>query len=388
MDGTRDSRVGLWARSWPGRLLSAKYATASPDQSLTDKNAEWVNHPETVPELLFIRRSASTSTASSSASPSSQSRWSSHVAFPGGRHEPADESALYTALRETWEEIGIDLAERDFVQVGRLDEREITTSLGKRLLMILSPFVFLQTSPFSPQPELQAAEVSSVHWIPLSSLTPPFLPEQWSHIDIDISTRLSPRNRFIRWALRQLVGKMQFGCVLLPDEPDHIAEGFDNTLEFADPPDGGSGSWYDKAAGKRRLRLWGLSLGMTLDFLAHLPGTQPPPLLVARSREGSRATSPDRVFGPRTPVTVTSSFDKQWEDARKALEQEKKTSGMIPSTSNGSAEKKVITSAMTNQAIVDTGKTGAGLTSSGTLGTKVDIMRKGRKRRGVGPGVT
>lgn len=34
----------------------------------------------------------------------------------------------------------MDLAEREFVQVGRLDEREITTSLGKRLLMILSPF--------------------------------------------------------------------------------------------------------------------------------------------------------------------------------------------------------------------------------------------------------
>lgn len=34
----------------------------------------------------------------------------------------------------------MDLAEREYVQIGRLDEREITTSLGKRLLMILSPF--------------------------------------------------------------------------------------------------------------------------------------------------------------------------------------------------------------------------------------------------------
>jgi hypothetical protein len=55
------------------------------------------------------------------------------------------------------------------VQVGRLDEREITTSLGKRLLMILSPFgmsfrdtvgdangvVFMQTTPITPDPELQ-----------------------------------------------------------------------------------------------------------------------------------------------------------------------------------------------------------------------------------------
>jgi len=105
---------------------------------LTDIVTAWVNHPGTVPELLFIRRSPSSSPSTGSSS--SHGRWSSHIAFPGGRHEPNDESALYTALRETWEEIGIDLAEREFVQVGRLDEREITTSLGKRLLMILSPF--------------------------------------------------------------------------------------------------------------------------------------------------------------------------------------------------------------------------------------------------------
>jgi hypothetical protein len=47
---------------------------------------------------------------------------------------------LFKAMRQTWEEIGLDLAERDFICVGQLDDREITTSLGKRLLMILSPF--------------------------------------------------------------------------------------------------------------------------------------------------------------------------------------------------------------------------------------------------------
>lgn len=43
-------------------------------------------------------------------------------------------------MRQTWEEIGLDLAERDYQCVGQLDDREITTSLGKRLLMVLSPF--------------------------------------------------------------------------------------------------------------------------------------------------------------------------------------------------------------------------------------------------------
>jgi hypothetical protein len=51
-------------------------------------------------------------------------------------------------MRQTWEEIGLDLAECDFTCVGQLDDREITTSLGKRLLMILSPFgqLFIPTS--------------------------------------------------------------------------------------------------------------------------------------------------------------------------------------------------------------------------------------------------
>jgi hypothetical protein len=47
---------------------------------------------------------------------------------------------FHIAMRQTWEEIGLDLAESDYTCVGQLDDREITTSLGKRLLMILSPF--------------------------------------------------------------------------------------------------------------------------------------------------------------------------------------------------------------------------------------------------------
>jgi hypothetical protein len=52
-------------------------------------------------------------------------------------------------MRHTWEEIGLDLAERDFMCIGQLDDREITTSLGKRLLMILFrlPAAHSETSP-------------------------------------------------------------------------------------------------------------------------------------------------------------------------------------------------------------------------------------------------
>lgn len=52
------------------------------------------------------------------------------------------------AMRQTWEEIGLDLAEPEYTCIGQLDDREITTSLGKRLLMILSPFGELLLSSF------------------------------------------------------------------------------------------------------------------------------------------------------------------------------------------------------------------------------------------------
>lgn len=57
--------------------------------------------------------------------------------------------------------------------------------------------------------------------------------------------------------------RYRFGCVLLPDEPDVVAEGFDPEKEFEFPAEG-SGSWRDETSGTRLLRLWGLSLGMTL----------------------------------------------------------------------------------------------------------------------------
>lgn len=82
-----------------------------------------------VPEILYIKRATRPT-----------DKWSAHVAFPGGRRDETDEDALYTAMRETWEEVGLDLADRDFLHVGQLDDREITSSLGKRLLMVLSPF--------------------------------------------------------------------------------------------------------------------------------------------------------------------------------------------------------------------------------------------------------
>lgn len=102
-------------------------ATATATQLRDFFAQSWTCDPSTIAEVLFIKRVTR-----------SGDRWSGDVALPGGKAEPEDESGRYTAMRETWEEVGIDLADKQWVCVGGLDEREITTSLGKRLLMILS----------------------------------------------------------------------------------------------------------------------------------------------------------------------------------------------------------------------------------------------------------
>ena len=61
-------------------------------------------------ELLLIKRARS-----------ERDPWSGHMALPGGRRDPDDTSLLDTAVRETREETGLDLAAGG-VHLGRLEE--------------------------------------------------------------------------------------------------------------------------------------------------------------------------------------------------------------------------------------------------------------------------
>ncbi|KAF5374903.1 hypothetical protein D9758_000480 [Tetrapyrgos nigripes] len=258
------------------RVVPSPYAQLSnspPPSTLTEFfDLDWVKDPNASPEILFLRREAPLSEEKSITQATTR-RDEAHVAFPGGRTEPDDEGGMYTALRQTWEEIGIDLAERDYMCIGQLDDREITTSLGKRLLMILSPFVFLQVTPNAPPPDPISTTI--LHWTPLSSLVSPFTPPKWSTVTVDAASRLAPRHSVaLKLLVRILVGSMEFPAVVL--QPSTPVQPID---------------------GPRILKLWGLSLGMTLDLMSYMVL----PLSTKESTPLSPAVMQLRYHSPASP---------------------------------------------------------------------------------------
>jgi 8-oxo-dGTP pyrophosphatase MutT (NUDIX family) len=105
------------------------------------------------PELLFIKR------AEYPGDP-----WSGQVAFPGGREEVGDSNLLNTAIRETHEEIGLDLV-RDATVIGTLEDlRPQTVRLPD---IIVRPFVVLLKRA---EEMLLSGEVALAFWVPLAAL--------------------------------------------------------------------------------------------------------------------------------------------------------------------------------------------------------------------------
>ena len=106
-------------------------------------------------ELLFIQRAERAGDV-----------WSGHMAFPGGRAAAADASLVATAVRETREEVGIDL-ERHGTLLAELPELD-AIARGRRAGLLITPFVFAleREAPLVFDP----VEVAEALWAPFGAL--------------------------------------------------------------------------------------------------------------------------------------------------------------------------------------------------------------------------
>ncbi|KAF2861223.1 hypothetical protein K470DRAFT_257139 [Piedraia hortae CBS 480.64] len=254
---------------WP--MVGATKATLGEffDQS-------YVQHGE--PEVLFIKRAARKG-----------DKWTSHIALPGGKRDSEDVDDQAAAIRETWEEVGLDLNKYS-ISCGNLPQRLVTTHWGKKPLMVLCPYVFLLSSFEIPPLRLQPSEVASTHWVPIRSL---LSPRQRTVVFEDMSSRIANQETGVKkWMLSMILGKMMFAAInLVPTESLHSVESpadgsavqlQDNRLarpsfqskvsafaqrvyhcdvfnQFSPPPRDGP------------LLLWGLTLGVVSDFLDLIP---------------------------------------------------------------------------------------------------------------------
>lgn len=89
--------------------------------------------------------------------------WSGHMAFPGGRHDAGDVDLVHTAVRETHEEVGVDLA-RHGLLIGALDEVQ-ASARGRALELVITPYLFRVDERI--ETSIDETEVAVALWVPL-----------------------------------------------------------------------------------------------------------------------------------------------------------------------------------------------------------------------------
>lgn len=123
-------------KDWPASSETISLDTSLPvEEQLAAFFAQsWVQNGD--PEAVFIKRAARVG-----------DRWTSHVALPGGKRDPEDEDDKETAVRETSEEIGLDISSSsDTLYIGNLPERVVSTSFGSVPYVTLSDLLWTKAN--------------------------------------------------------------------------------------------------------------------------------------------------------------------------------------------------------------------------------------------------
>jgi 8-oxo-dGTP pyrophosphatase MutT (NUDIX family) len=154
--------------------------------------------PDGSPEILLIKR------AEYEGDP-----WSGHVALPGGRHEADDISLEHTAIRETREEIALDIELSGRV-IGTLDD--VAPASPRLPPIVIRPFVVIVDSTAAIAP---TAEVAAAFWIPVERVRDP-VARVHSRVMTSVGDLSVPGYRLgdhFVWGLTERILRNFFECV-------------------------------------------------------------------------------------------------------------------------------------------------------------------------------
>ncbi len=141
----------------PGELIAkltkSLVPTEPPQKGLRFASVSIIVRDRQFPSVLLIKR------ADHSGDP-----WSGQIAFPGGKMQPGDRTARETAVRETLEEVGVDLD-----RAGEfLGYAGVTTTHTGTMDVVPSVFVLKEGVEVKPN-----QEVASFRWVDLEDFLSP-----------------------------------------------------------------------------------------------------------------------------------------------------------------------------------------------------------------------
>nr|CAG4713783.1 unnamed protein product [Naegleria fowleri] len=197
--------------------------------------------------------------------------WSGHVCFPGGKFEENVDKNLYdTAVRETCEEIGVNLSGDSFnvKYIGRADDHLAQGNLPVSCFVFLWNYYTVTNENqviSNVKYNINPTEVGGIRWVPLDLfISNPNNRQRVKTIQVDefgnktITNSLSFHMGLVFPRLKQMLGEhnirkliVNFPCIEIPVNPHDLDD--ENISDLQNP--------------QLKFVLWGLTLRILSNFL-------------------------------------------------------------------------------------------------------------------------